>query len=425
MNAQNMLLDRLLIAYRSEIESESFNGIKLEEINQGIDDASLHDAIAELVKERKLDVISSPTELNPHIKRHPPLSVEKQIENLDVSEKYHTCLYPTPQTIQLHYDLSFLAPKPFTKLLAEGTEQLKAIFFELGVLDRYRLDPRYSFQFSEYAGSISMLMESKKTGPIPERDQTFLQTLGLGIDQNGDAVVCVFVRYLSQFSPEHQRHWETYLSHTSALMHENYYKPSILGQVWENNSAIAAIRFSINSLNKICQKIWSADLFLNEVPPYVHYNLSPFMRSTRSDYLSFTHELDKLISENINSKFFDGKVERFSTISHPDGSTERKHKGTLVLLDDWLFNGDINWGDEAAARREIIDPLRKVRRERQPAAHKIIKNEFDRQFTEMKRKLLLDVAFALGNIFFTLSRHSGAPPIRTPRWFEEGRIEAF
>lgn len=427
MNAalKDQIFERVLTAYRGQIESERFNGIKLLEINDQIDDESLRTAIMELARERKIDIICSRTQLNPHIKRHPPWPVEKQLEKLDISEQYHTCLYPTPETIRSYFNLASLNHKPFTKQIAEGAEELKAIFFELGALDRYRLDPRYAFHFSEYAGRISMMSESEATGPIPERDQTFLQTFGLGIDDNKDAVVCVFLRYLSQFSPEHQRLWETYLSHKPALMHENYYKPSILGEVWENNSAISAIRFAVSSINKICKTIWDESLFLNEVPSEVHYNLSPFMRPTRSDYLSFAHELDKLTSENINAKFFDGKIERYTTTQHPDGTTERRNKGTITLLDEWLFDGEMSWKEKSEARQETIAALRQVRRERQPAAHKVIQNEYDRQFTGFKRKLLLDTAFALGNIFFVLSKHPRAPNLRVPDWFKEGRIEAL
>jgi hypothetical protein len=281
------------------------------------------------------------------------------------------------------------------------------------------------FNFSEYAGQLSIALESEKTGPTPERDQVSIQTFGLSIDNADDAVVCVFLRYLSSLTPEHQRHWETHLSAKPALMHENYYKPSFLGEFWENNSAISAIRFSVSSINAICNEIWEQPLFLNEVPSDVHYNLSPFMRPTKSDYLSFVHELDKLVSENLNPSFFDDKVQAFRVVNHSDGTMERVNKGTLTRLDEWLIDESLTTEDAAELRNQIIKPLRRVRHERQPAAHTIIKNEFDKRFTHLKRELLLDVAFALGNIFFILSKSRGAPTIRAPRWFEEGRIEVF
>lgn len=422
---RDLIFGRIIDSYREQIADETFNGIKLQEIDFGLTKQVLEQEIRQLVQDRKIDIISSNTQLNPHIKRHPPLDVSRQLELIDFEERYHTCLYPTPETIAEKYDLSFLNPKPFTKALAAGDPQLKPIFFELGVLDRYRLDPRYLFHCSEYAGRISMMSESEKTGPIPERDQTFIETFGLGIDNNDTVVVCVYLRYLSLLSPEHQRYWETFIHATPALMHENYYKPTIRGEFWENNSAISAIRHSIAAINEICESVWRSRLFTNNVPSDVHYNLSPFMRATRSDYLIFAHELDKLISENINLSFFDGRIERTVLITHSDGSMERKNLGSLTLLEKWLFEGEITWSNPDEAKKEIIGTMRKIRRERQPAAHAIIRNEFDIQFVSLKRELLLDAAFALGNILFPLARHPHAPRVRIPKFIEEARIEAW
>jgi hypothetical protein len=426
MSHEDIVLQRSLERYGKEIKDATFNGVKLQDINEGIDDISLRTAVERLVSNRKLDVICSETQLNPHIKRTTVRSVEIQLAYLNTNEKYHTCLYPTPEQIAESYDLSFLNTRPFTRSIAQGDPQLKAIFFELGVLDRYRLDPRYLFEYSEYAGRISMMSESDRTGPIPERDQTFIQTFGLGLDKDQNPHVCVFLRYLSQLSPEHQRHWETYLSADGPLMHENYYRPSILGEFWENNSGIEAMRFSISSINKICEEIWSGKLFLNVVPNTVHYNLSPFMRTTKADYLSFAHELDKILSENINLKFFDGKIDRYSVTAHADGTVERKQKGSLALLDEWLFQGTtIPQPELEEARKQMIEPLRKVRRERQSAAHAVIQNEFDLKYSQKRRELLRDAAFAIGNIFYLIRAHPKSPEIRVPRWFDEGRIEVI
>jgi hypothetical protein len=199
-----------------------------------------------------------------------------------------------------------------------------------------------------------------------------------------------------------------------------------IGRELGNNSGIAALRFAIASINTICMEVWAAPLFLNNVPDSVHYNLSPFMRSTKSDYLSFAHELDKIISENINPKFFEGKIERYSLKHHADGTVERITKGTIALLDEWLF-ASIEFGEEnvTQVRREIIEPLRKVRRERQPGAHAIIQNEYDTGYTDRRRTLLRDAAFAIGNILFILRSFPGAPQIRVPNWLEEGRIEVI
>ena len=131
---ETQVLERVTAAWGENIRKETYNGIKLQEIDDGIDDNSLKRAIEELVRSRKLDVISSSTQLNPHIKRFPTLPVPRQLETLNIAEKYHTCLYPTPEFVQENIDLSALREKPFSKALASAAEQLQPKFFELGVL---------------------------------------------------------------------------------------------------------------------------------------------------------------------------------------------------------------------------------------------------------------------------------------------------
>jgi hypothetical protein len=422
---KGLLLARIIESYRRQIDDETFNGIKLQEINHGVPDDTLRTAICTLVTDRKIDIICPETQLNPHIKRHPPQPVDTQLQHLNVGEKYHTCLYPTEEVIKTEYDLTSFGAKPFTGMLAKGRPQLDPIFFEIGVLDRYRMDPRYLFQFHEYSGSLSMRSPSDKTGPIPERDQTSIQTFGLGLDEANNPHVCVFLRYLPQLSSEHQRHWESFTSNEPARMHVNYYKSSYLGEFYENNSAIAAIRLALESINAICRQVWGARLFINAVPKNVHYNLSPFMRPSKADYLSFVHELDKLVSDNIDAAFFEGKVDRYFSTSRQNGAVERTLKGTLTMLDEWLFSGHIGWQDVKEARREIIEPLRRIRRDRQQSAHAVIENSFDVQFTSMRREDLGDTAFALGNIAHALRKHPQSPTLALPNWFKEGRIEVI
>jgi hypothetical protein len=424
-STKSIVYKRVVENYRSQIARETFNGIKLQEINECLGDNILRPAVVDLATERKLDVISSEIAINPHIKRLQPPNVDVQLQYFDIREKYHTCLYPTPKTIEREYDLTFLNSKPFTLEIAKGRAVLEPTFFEISVLDRYRLDPRYEFAFHEYAGRISMAAEHYASPATPERDKTFLRTFGLGLDNESSPLVCVFLRYLSEMTPEHQQHWQTFVSQQPARMHENYYKPSVLGEFYENNSGIAAIRISLDSINSICKEVWGAELFRNSFPKNVHYNLSPFMRSTKSDYLIFAHELDKLISENINSIFFHGKSEPYTLTTYDDGIVERKPKGTLTQLEEWLFSGEISWHDIDPARCEIIEPLKRVRRLRQPSAHSLIENEFDARYTALRREILGGAVFALANITLVLRKHPRAPKFKLPSWFEEGRIEVI
>jgi hypothetical protein len=136
MNTKSTLIDRILTKYAETVERLAFNGIKVQEIDEGIDCDSLRAALIELIQERKIDVLSSDTQTNPHIKRHRPPPSETQLEKLDINERYHTCIYPTPAWIAAECDLKALNELPFSMQLALGQPQLEPAFFEVGVIDR-------------------------------------------------------------------------------------------------------------------------------------------------------------------------------------------------------------------------------------------------------------------------------------------------
>lgn len=61
------------------------------------------------------------------------------------------------------------------------------------------------------------------------------------------------------------------------------------------------------------------------------------LRPTRRNYGDFIHLLDKMISENINRKFFVGTgLTLFSKTPKQDGTVESRPKGSLALLEEWL-----------------------------------------------------------------------------------------
>jgi hypothetical protein len=80
MNIKSTLSDRILAKYAETVERLAFNGIKVQEIDEGVDSDSLRAALIELVQERRIDIISSETQTNPHIKRHPPPATETQLK---------------------------------------------------------------------------------------------------------------------------------------------------------------------------------------------------------------------------------------------------------------------------------------------------------------------------------------------------------
>lgn len=410
------LLDAVLSHWLDSAKRERFNGVRLDQLCLPIPDAEIRGLIVGLIEARELDCLAPPL-LNPHIKRFPAPDVETQLGYLDVSEKYHTVLYPTGTAIQKSLDLSFLESKPFSHHLAEGSPQLEPLFFEVAALDRYRHDPRYSFHFNGYTGHMSV--RDSASEQMAERDRVFVETFGLGLDEQRHPVVAVFLRYLAYLSVEHQQYWNSYIVNRTAAIHPNYYKPSILGEFWTNNGALAALALEIKKLNELTETIWGRPLFRRDVPDEPHYTLTPFMKPTKEELLTFAHELDKLISENLDKS----AVRQMLSDAGISLDAEADTLGTLKLLEEFLFSGLIKWDDESGARAEVIEPLRRIRKVRQGPAHSIVENEYDPSVYDQRRQMLEDVIFALGSILMVVKKHPDAPPISLPNWFETSNIE--
>ena len=410
------LLEAVVAIWADNVRQERFNGVRLEQLRLSIPDHEIRELIFVLIGARKLDCLAPPI-LNPHIKRFPAPDVETQLGYLDVAEKYHTVLYPTREVIEKFVDLTFLNSKPFSRRLAEAAPQLEPLFFEVAVLDRYRLDPRYSFHFNGYTGHMSA--RDSECDQMAERDRVFVESFGLGLDGQRHPVVAVFLRYLAYLNAGHQQYWNSYLVNRRAAIHPNYYKPSILGEFWTNNGALAALALEIRKLNELTKAIWGRPLFRLDVPGEPHYALTPFMKPTRAELLTFAHELDKLISENLDK----GAITQMLADAGVTLDEKAGNAGTLKLLETFLFSGLIKWEDELDACAEIMGPLRRLRKLRQEPAHSVVTNKYDPEVYDQRRRLLGDVVFALGSVLMVLKKHPKAPKIDLPDWFTDAKIE--
>jgi hypothetical protein len=143
------------------------------------------------------------------------------------------------------------------------------------------------------------------------------------------------------------------------------------------------------------------------------------MKPTKVEFLTFTHELDKLISDNLD------KTAIKKMLTEEGGSLEEEASslGTLKLLETFLFAGRIKRKDEAQAHAEIMGPLRELRKLRQEPAHSVVTNKHDLEVYDQRRRLLADIIFALGSILMVLRKHPEAPAISLPDWFETNNIE--
>ena len=134
--------------------------------------------------------------------------------------------------------------------------------------------------------------------------------------------------------------------------------------------------------------------------------------------------LDKLLSDSIDTRFFNGKVPLEREEVRPDGRIEVQRKGSLTLLDEWL-RAKIIWDDANEFRKVVIAPLREVRRLRQQPAHTFTTDRFSTDYYENRRKLLWAVFNSLSNIRAAFAKHPNAGSIKGPSWLDDEAIDVF
>lgn len=430
------------IVYDFFVDSSDFNGIPLRNISQKLDidyDNSI-DLIKELVKE---DIVSIQSSTNPHIIGFQHYPIDSQIHILEEAKKtkevlhkfgeitissedteFPICLYPSKNYLQKNRNLSKFDNAIYSKLLALGEPQLKPIFFEIEVLDRYFNDPRFDFKFEDYSGRISCKYDENEKPIVREEDDIFLKTFGLGFDENGNRLAVVYLRYLKDLTAEHQVYWKSREKSGNCKMLEEYHQNTIQGNWTFSHSIFSGFIGEQKCINDLTELIFSKPLFRktfeNENRPK---EFTFFFTPTLKNYNDFILLLDKMISENINKDFFEGKVDLFEFKEIGNGLVERQSKGTLQIFEEWLTSVFNVRGDGSVS--ELFKPLKKIRRERQNPAHKINDNQYDLQFIEKQKEIMNEAYAVFRNLRNIFHQHPKARNFEIPKWLEKGNVKTF
>lgn len=430
------------IVYDFFVASSDFNGIPLRNISEklNIDYENSIDIIKELVKD---NIVSIQSSTNPHIIGFQHYPIDSQIHILEEAKKikevvhsfgeitissedteYPICLYPSKSYLQKKRDLADFGNALYTKQLALAEPHLTPIFFEIEVLDRYFNDPRFDFKFEDYSGQISCLYDENENPIVREEDQIFLKTFGLGFDENGDRLAVVYLRYLKDLTPEHQIYWKSRQKTGNCKMLEEYHQNTIQGNWTFSYSIFSGFIGEQKCINDLTKLIFTKPLFRksfeNENRPK---EFTFFFTPTLKNYNDFILLLDKMISENINKDFFEGKVDFFEFKELENGLVERQSKGTLQLFEEWLTSVFNVKGDGTVS--ELFKPLRKIRKERQSPAHRINENQYDRQLIEKQKIIMDDIYLVFRNLRNIFHQHPKARDFEIPDWLENGKIKTF
>lgn len=424
-------------------ESRDFNGIPLRQISEDLEIEYEHsiDLLKELVKS---DAVSIQSSTNPHIVRFSHHNVDSQLKvlehaksitvesvkygNIDVfyeKTEYPICVYPSRNFLRMNRDISIFGHAKYTIQLALAEPQLSFRFFETDVLERYSNDPRFDFEFKDFSGSISCKYDEDGKPILRKEDQVFLKSFGLGFDSESTRVVAVTLGYLGKLSWEHQVYWGTKeIDYTECKVLEDYYNNAILGQWITSKSMFSALIDEINAIYKLTLSIFGKPLFIREFREECSpRNFTFFFSPTAKNYYDFINLLDKLLSENINKSFFDGVLELEELKQIEDGFYERIRKGTLRLLEEWIVKY-FRFPTEHHASK-ILDPLKKVRRERQTPAHKIVDNSYDKSYFTKQRRIMEDCYISIASLRRNLQTHPSSHLVELDPYLDEVSVKYF
>ncbi len=421
------------------IESNDFNGIPLRSISEDLDidyEESI-DLIKELVDE---EIISIQSSTNPHIVgfqhfekkiQHKILDEAKNIivEVQDMGDfkiahentEFPICLYPSKILLNEKSNLENYGNKFYSKQLALAEPQLTPKYFDIEVLDRYYNDPRFDFQFQDYSGKITCKYDENDEPIVREEDDVFLKTFGLGRDENGEKVAVVYLRYLHGLTEDHQMFWKSKESKLACIMVKPYYENTIQGNYSNSYSIFSAFLGEQRTLNELSSLIFGKNLFKKDFdsdkkPKEFTYFFIP----TSKNFYEFVLLLDKMISENLNKKFFKGSIELFEIKELENGESEKINKGTIRLFEEWLLSHYTT--KQQKYIKQIFDSFKEVRKERQSPAHRIQENTYDKKYNEKQIELMKKVYYSMRAFRQMFQQHPKANSYKSPKWIDEGEI---
>lgn len=407
---------------RRYLASGDFNGTSLHFLANELEipwENFLQD-VSDLIQENKLRVIFSDTDVNPHIIRLGFEPVPLQLEKLPKAD-IHACGYPTPEHLANVVNRQAYEGKPYTLSLALGEPQLSYKAFDLSVLEFYRNDPRYEYTTDDIHGQISLTNEYFESSQIPESDRIFLDTFGFCYDADLNRAVAVYIRYISDLSPEHQQIWKAKELQGEYKLHPDYYRNTILGAWGERIPIFEAFIMELQIINQMAVAMGRPPLFkIDFSKQNKPREFSFLVRPTLKEYNDFVLLLDKLLSDNINKDFFMGDIPDEYDELRSDGKVIVRTKNTITLLNEWLRSHfrTSNW----EPLDTTIKTLREVRRQRQRPAHAIDDNIFDQQYIHQQRELISAAYDAVRTIRLLFANHRRCKGIKVDEMLFEGKI---
>lgn len=382
---------------------DDFNGMPIYGL-EGVFDINSDDFKATVRQAIDDEIITARIDGNTHIRAFSKIPKDKILEGFDKSDyPGHICLYPHEKSLINSKSIEKYSESPYEFELAKGAGQLDFRTFDLSVLEYYRNDPRYSYKTDFIHGQIYITHKYIESESVPEHDQILLQTFGFAYDGDLNRYVAVFLRYLANLSPEHQKVWAAKEVKGNIKLHPDYYASSIQGSPSSRMSIFQAFVEELKIINKMSHLIGKQYLFRNSYSDDRPKEFGYLLRPTESEFNNFILLLDKMMSDNINKKFFEADVEMEIEEEREDGKIVVKPKGTIQILESWV-NKFFKPVDPAPIEH-MIATFKEVRKLRQKPAHKVNTDSFDQDIFKKQRTVVVNAYDSVHTLRMILANH--------------------
>lgn len=374
------MLERIIEHYR---QSRDFNGMYF-----AGDKESERTAVALLVRDGLVQVVSEADFPNPHIRPwRSRRSTDEQIGSVTAlnGEGYGVCLYPTPLSLTKPSTRRAYRGQPFRQAMAKGRGALELAYFSFDVLEQYRNDPRFDFQFYDFGAKTIISTEAHEDKAEPEHDKIIMDHIGFAYDLSQYVRddpsspiirrVCAFYRGLSNLSPTHQQRWRTYqVDDQEALKPHPVWWGQQMGHWADGTGAFDRFFFELTTLNEFYEKAHGTALLKTTERPR---EFGWILRPSQHEWEGFIQLLDKLLAENLTA----AGLNAAGAPVHDDAGQSLGTVGRLAAL-------LASKGIEREAVSRVLAPVREVRGARQRPAHALRTNVTDHTFVHRQVDLL-------------------------------------
>lgn len=392
-NTAARFLERVVAHYLS---SRGYNGLRVDH-----EDRPWSRAASTLRRKGLIEVISERDYPNPHIRPWPcRRSPEKQLDDIRGAMSGTgpaVCLYPTAAALVSRPEVAALKDEPFRQRLASGSGGLDLAFFRLDVLEPYRNDPTFHFEFSDFGAQTAISDDAYLKKETPEHEKVLLHHLGFAYKQpvcrEGPIYrgVAGFVRDLANLSPVHQQRWATYeITDGDWQPHPMWWR-QMMGDWGDGRGPFEALLYELTTWNELHERAFGTPLLRSTERPR---EFGWVLRSSQKEYDDFVQQLDKLLSENLCHEAFDA-----ARVPRKDGAGTTF--GTLNRLDLLLEAMSLPKDD----RSEVLKPLREVRSARSKPAHAIRQNINDASIAHRQAELIGAVTGSVRDLRLFWQKH--------------------